>query len=364
MKHFDDIVREKAALETIDLPGGFNERQNYLIKNLIINSSISDKRIRFHGIRYKTAVAFIIILILGSVTVAADQLTGGDFFAQFYTNTANSDKANEYNYMDIEQLEDMSSSTIGTVIDTDVITIEVLGVVMSGNTADVMIKVTAKELDSVLYDNGVPPLMNYRFENVDTSLFRNSSEMMSERYYYSDDDKSLATNQLIILYSFISTDTFDDEVYTMELDQFGYYSKDVHYVCVYDEAWKFDIKFDAKADKYKEVFVNKPYAIDDLDINFNSIKITPLACVLSFESNIDDLNSNEHSIFSDEISELIINLKDGTKLDKENFTYTSTAAEVERGGEVLYVATLDFTVPINVDDVTSITVFGNEYTLE
>ena len=65
--------------------------------------------------------------------------------------------------MDLAVLDGMASGTAGTAVDTEELSIAVQGALISGNTAEIILRVTAKKLDSVLYDNGIETLNNYRF---------------------------------------------------------------------------------------------------------------------------------------------------------------------------------------------------------
>ncbi len=92
-------------------------------------------------------------------------------------------------------------------------------------------------------------------------------------------------------------------------------------------------------------------------MNIISIKISPFACVLNFEDDIEYTNDNFRE-FSDRIPDITIKLKDGTILDQKHF--------IDRCGAGMnqYYAVLDFNVPITVEDVESISLFGVEYAIE
>lgn len=367
---FDNMIKTKANSESILLPREFEERNDKLINELINSSNTPEGTTRLCGLRYKT-VAFILIvcLLLGGVTVAAHGLTGGGFFTRFFEDKANKDVKTDYSYMNTEQLGDMASSTVGTVIDTEELTVDVLGLIVSGNTANLMMEVTANELDSVLYDNGFETLKNYRFNGESTNQ-NNNIEFTSIRYFYNDEDKSLAPNQFKILFTFIASESFGEELYTMEFDKFGYFSSSADksvtdFVTIYDESWKFDFCFliDSNIDSRKMLFVNKPITIDDVDLIIESINITPLASTIRLKCNLyegysDEYYHNIYKKFSGGIDKITFRLADGFILDSVNFK-SSGSGEMDT-----LEANLIFKVPITVEDVVSITLYGGEYSTE
>ena len=161
--------------------------------------------------------------------------------------------------MNMEQLNGMASSTVGTVVDTDELTIDVMGVIVSGNTAEIMLRVTANQLDSVLYETGAETLENYRFHDDMLGSLFNDFEIGTIGYYYSDRDKSLAPNQFEILYTMIGSGDFKKGQYTIELKDFGYFdfSREDQFRPLYLGSWQFNIAFDPGSDTSKSVFINQ-----------------------------------------------------------------------------------------------------------
>ncbi len=358
MNSFDDVIREKAKSESINIPAGFIERNDKLMDDLVGSSKKKGKHMGYHTLKYKAAVIVLAILCLGGTTAAANELLGGDFFAKFFSDKVGDDTSNNSKYMDTEQIKDMESSTVGTVVDTDEISIDVMGVIVSGNTADVMIKVTAKKLDSVYYDNGLPMLSNYKLSGETMNSIYDDSDEASIGYYYSNEDKSLAENQFKVLYTFIGKDKFNGKEYDLHYKGLGYYDKDLKFVTIYDTDWHFNITFDAKSDHSKELFIDQAFHLSDINFKFEKVNITPLACSLKFTAATGGDSNHTFSEFGNDASNITVNLKDGTELNNKDFTYISSRIEDEYG------INLTFTAPINVDDVKSITVFGIEYSME
>ena len=357
---FDIMLRKKAKSEPIILPNGFEERNNNLIKSLILNNN---KPRYFKKYYLKLVVAtMILVFTMGSiVVVAAQYISGGEFFANFFNNIANNDINNSYKYMNTEQLNSLATSTIGTVIDTDEITVDVLGVIKSGNTASIMLKVTANQLDSVLYDNGIETLKNFRFNDNAIGSLPECTEQISYRFYYSDEDKSLESNQFKILYTFMGINNFDKKSYSLGFDKFGYFTKGngnlTDFVSIYDNKWNFDISFDTESNSYKTILVNKSITINNFNITVDVININPLACTISFRP--EEYSDLMYKKISGCVSDFKIILDDGKILDSSQFDYSSIGKSKEKELEAI----LKFIVPISVDDIDSIVLFDSKFNI-
>jgi|GEM_PF-998241 len=367
MDQFDDMIKAKAKMEPIVLPEGFEERNDNLIEGLEAHFAISKRTLRFPVIHIGSPAIAILIIIGLTCTVAATAytLSGGDFFKQFFAAKANSDTKNDYSYMNTGQLNDMASSTVGTVVDTDELTIDVMGVIVSGNTAEIMLRVTAKQLDSVLYDTGIEPLENYRFHDDTSGSLFNDFEMGSIGYYYSDKDKNLAPNQFEILYTLIGSGDFEKGQYTIELTDFGYFdfSREDQFMPLYSGSWQFNVAFDPTSDASKSIFVDKGIMVGDYGFTLGSVNITPLACTIRLSCNEDEAYLDEHikeifKAFSDGSKDCSLTLADGTTLSSWQFEATPS------GGAEGFTLILAFNGPITVDDVVSLSLFGTtEYSL-
>jgi hypothetical protein len=359
MDRIDEIIKAKAKMETIVLHEGFEERNDKLIKELGTRSVrfISKWPVRF-------AIAFSIIMLTGTAAAAAYTLSGGDFFKQFFADLANKDASN-YSYMNTEQLEDMASSTVGTVVDTDELTIDVMGVIISGNTVEIVLRVTANQLDSVIYETGIEPLENYRFhDDMSGSLFEDLG-VGSTGYRYSDKDKSLAPNQFKILYAIAGSGDFKKDQYTIKITDFGYFdfSREDQFQPLYSGSWQFNIAIDPKADTSKSIIADKEIMVSDYSFTLASINITPLACTLRLSCNEDKANINKHikeiyEAFSDRSQACSLTLADGTTLNNRQFE------AIPFGGADGFTLTLKFKGPVTVDNVVSLSLFGTDYSLK
>jgi hypothetical protein len=363
MNSYDDIIKKQAKMEPIILPEGFEERNDILINRLVADHIESSGR--FNIFHYKASpIVLLIVLLFACGSAAAYTLSGGDFFKQFFAEKANKDPKNNYGYMNTEQLKDMASSTVGTVVDTDELAIDVMGVLTSGNTAKIMLRITAKKLDSVLYETGIEPLENYRFHDECSIPFDNFL-IGSIGYIYSDKQKNLAPNQFEILFTLIGKESFGKGKYTMKLTDFGYFdfSRDDQFAPLYKRSWQFNIAFDSDSDLSKCIHVGEEAVFGNYSFTINSVNINPLACTISLKCNEDKAYIEKHmdeiyKAYSDECGKCSLTLKDGTTLSSGQFEVNPTGS-VE--GFLLF---LTFKGPVTVDDVVSLTMLGKDYSLK
>ena len=284
--------------------------------------------------------------------------------------------------MNTDQLKDMESSTVGRVVDTPELSVDVLGVIVSGNSVDVALKVTANKLDTVLYDTGTEALNNYcfRYDTLAASLSCDSGTqpdvadgmILGEiRHLYCDTDKSLAPNQFIMKYSFMYHKPLEKKTYTVQLVQFGYRKlgkplegsgNDVEFIPLYDHTWSFDIAIDPKDDTSKTVSLGQHIDFGGYDFTLDSAYLTPLTFALQMGTDLNyDKNDGRwqsvYDAFNKGMNDFSVNLKDGTKLggSYQGGTYQ---------GPSWFGLNMTFDVPITVDDVVSITLNGTEIPLQ
>ena len=266
--------------------------------------------------------------------------------------------------MNTKQLDNMASSTVGTVVDTEDITVDVKGVIVSGNTAEIMLRVTAKQLDTVLHETGAETLENYRFHDSTLGSLFADFNMGTVNYFYSDKDKSLAPNQFDILYTLIGNKNFNKDKYTIELKDFGYFdfSREDQFMPLYLGNWEFEIAFDPSSDSNKSFFFNKKLLIGDYSYTLDSVNITPLTCKIDLhcnenESYIDNNIGEIFQSFSDGCKDCSLILTDGTIISSGQFEATPS------GGAKGFTLILVFNGPITVEDVATLSLSGLQYPL-
>jgi hypothetical protein len=372
MDNFDKYLKFRAIADVRAVPAGFDARSNALLLSL----GTPTARVRhlkvISALRFAAAVALSLILLAGAAA-AAYTLSGGDYFRQLFQNAAGENGVNG-DYMNTEQLGDMASSTVGTVIDTDELSVDVLGVLVSGGTARFDIRVTAKKLDTVLYDTGIEPLMNYRFHD-DMSFFLLENGVKKDpgglfggsiQHIYGDEDERLAANQFIIRYSFVNEAPLKDKTYILTYKDFGYFDFDEpdQFKQLYEGEWPFTIVFDPADDTSRTVLLGQGLSAGKYEYTIDSVEITPLTCtvlITNAEAYYDGLDSRWQDVWNalyDKTGDFSVTLADGTLLDSSHYV-TSGAG----GGPPGYAISVSFNAPITVADVVSITIGGMDIPL-
>ncbi|MCQ4922057.1 hypothetical protein NE686_03085 [Tissierella carlieri] len=313
-----------------------------------------------------TATAVLVLIAILSTSALAVSLVGGDFFRQLFINQVKSTDS-VYDYMNVDQLRAIAGTTTGTVVDTDELKIEVMDVISSGNMAMVMLRVTAKELQSVIFDTGYETLMNYRFgSDTDGNLFKNM-EQISIRYYYSDDDPTLENNQFEILYTIINHQVFEAGTYTIELKDFGYYvSNGTSLVLepLHKGKWEFEVEL-ADGNEYSHaVLLRQPVTVEGYNIMLEDIRITPMSSTIVFSYNSKDDLSAVYNAFSSNMGNLGIILSDGTVLTEEDFSYVVMSGSDGAGHPIsAIVINLSFNLPISAESIREFSIFNETFSI-
>jgi hypothetical protein len=372
MMDFDSKFKKLSMAEPVAIPPAFEARNDALIAGLVTPAPRRRHR-RAAFILKSAAAAVLIIALLTGAAYAAYSLSGGEYFRQLFSRVAAGDAAVNYGYMNTDQLDVMSSSTVGRVVDTDELSVDVLGVIVSGNTAQFDVLVTAKKLDTVLYDTGIVQKMNYRFhEDWDIFLYEDGvkkdprGSAGSIQHIYSDKDKSLAPNQFIIRYTYISEEQLKGKTYIMTFKDFGYFDFDEpdQFVELYEGEWPFTIAFDPAGDTSKTVMPGRHLSAGEYSFTVDSVSITPLAITVKFSNDEEYYDMYDHrwsdvvTALSRKVSDLTVKLADGTVLDSTQFDINGPG-----GGEPGHELYVEFKVPISVDQVVSVTLGGVEIPL-
>lgn len=323
-------------------------------------SSVSRKRLSL------TATAVIVLVVILSTSVLAVSLMGGDFFRQMFINKAETTK-NAYDYMNVDQLRSIAGTTIGTVLDSDELKIEVMDIISSGNMAMVMLRVTAKELESVLFDIGYETLMNYRFgTDIDGSLFKNM-EQTSIRYYYSDDDQTLADNQFGMLYTIVNHNIFKAGAYSLKLEDFGYYVSNGTALVLeplYKGKWEFKVELSDGNQYSYTAILQKPFTVGGYNFTLEDIRITPMSSTIVFSYDSNDELSEVYNAFSTNVKNLGVILSDGNILTKDDFSYTISSGSDGRGNPIsAIIMNLEFNLPIRAESVRKFSIFNETFSI-
>ncbi len=362
MENFDELIRSQAISDRRLTPDKFDERNDRLLESL---KSMPLKKTLRPVIKICVAALAVSILLSGAA-IAAYTLSGGDYFRQLFQSRATEYPAEYYGYMDTDQLDGIASSTVGRVVDTDELAIDVLGVLVSGNTAEFDFKVTAKKLETVLYDTGIEPLMNYRFHDF-SSVFSWESGLKTGTvgHVYCDQDEMLAPNQFIIRYTLMSETPLKDQTYRVTYTDFGYFDFDEadQFSELYTGSWSFDIVFDPQNDTSQTIYVNHPMRFGGYSFTLESVTVTPLSCSCiinidtAYYDRLDDRWMEVYEALRDGTADFALNLSDGTVLDRADYYGGAD------GGALGYEINAVFNVPLNIGDVVSVTIGGSDVLL-
>lgn len=314
---------------------------------------------------FKICASICILLICsGGITAFAYHLTGGDFFRAFFAERINNNAEIEDSSVDLNQIDYMTSNTIGTVVDTDEITIDIMGVIVSKNTASIMLRVTANQLNSVLIEGDSGGLRHYRFEDNTFGNLFDDCKSITYQYFYSNEKDGLEENQLEILYTIIKNEDLQGKQYEIGLSKFGSYNNTNSYMktitAIYYDTWKFTIDFTSESDNNSTVYINKP--VIDHDIIINNFSITPLALTIDFTGTAlnEDVFRQEFAYLCDNIK-LEIHFRDGGLLKAKDFYDYSFRSSFDINK---YDITIIFNAPVNIQEVLSIRLFENNYMIQ
>ena len=320
-----------------------------------------------HAVLYLLIFAVLLLTAGCSGTETAAEApperAGAAAFKAYYTRKAETDTARDYSRMDLSVLDGMASGTAGTAVDTEELSVNLMGAVVSGNTAEILLRATAKKLDTVLYDNGLETLKNYRFGD-ETAMLGMIS--LGRQFYtidfvytYSDTDSSLASNQFDLYYRIITPGPFEQDVLTVPLTDFGCYSSYTTFETLYEGNWNIQIPLDAAADESRMISVGKELTAGDYRFTVESVQITPLACTVRTVCAEDEATTAGH------MAEIIdacaggrdaiaLMLADGTVLDGSRIDIGSSVTQ-EYPLEATWI--LSFFCPMDVKDIRSVSVF-------
>ena len=309
-----------------------------------------------HGGRLTAALLFAALILSlfagcaakpGSETPAAS--APADSIRQYYERRAAADTGHDYSRMSLEILDAMSTGTAAAV-DTDELRIELTGAVRSGESAEIVLRCTAKKLDTVLRDGGTPK--NYRFGDETAQLMMSGSfDTVSFVYTFSDEDNTLAPNQFDLHYWLVQYPSIPDSL-TLTLTNFGYY--DAQFTPVLEGSWTVDVTFNADEKSVRTADVQQEIAADGVSFLVERVQISPFACTVLVSPQGE--SGDAYPVFVNGMQECTLTLTDGTVLDSRSFH-----AEFSQQDD--FRCFLTFFAPIAAEDIASLTLFGIEVSL-
>ncbi len=309
------------------------------------------------------AVVAVAVLLAGSALAYA--FAGGEFFADIFAKKAEKNPA-EHTAMDVSQLSEIAGTTLGTAIDTDELRIDVVDIISTGSDAMVALRITAKQMDSVLYNNGIEPLKNYRFNSEDGNLFQNM-ESRTVGYIYSDMDTALADNQFYLLLTVRSLNGFENGPYNLVLDAFGYFDPDtavgggISITTVYEGPWTIKLDLSGDTEHSRIMYIGQSVDIGDYTYDIKDIYLTPFSCmvVISYEDATEDSQKRFTQIV-DAAEDIAVLSSGGTPIATGEIG-VSSGVDDNDWPDSSYHITFYFDVPINVEDIVSVHVFRVDY---
>ena len=319
-----------------------------------------------------TAIVFAAMGCSGTEKAAAEaapEKAAAAAFKQYYTYKAETDTDHDHSHMDLSVLNGIASSTAGTAVDTEELSIVVMGALVSGNTTEIILRVTAKKLDSVLYDNGSETLKNYRFGDEAAMLGSITLERqyleIGFAYSYCDTDPSLAANQFDLHYWIKTPSPLKKGTFSIPLTDFGYYSGG-RLVPLYKGTWTIDIAFDPAADSSRMLRPGTEITVSGCRFTIESIQITPLACTIRLACAEDEATTAEHmadiiNVCSGGRDALALILEDGTVLDS---SLISIGGIWSQEYPVYTIWVLSYNSPIAVESIAAVSLYGNDHSLK
>ena len=309
-----------------------------------------------HGGRLAAALLFaalILSLFTGCAAKAAPETpaaaASADSIRRYYERRAAADAEHDYSLMSLETLDAMSTGT-ATAVDTDELRIELTGAVRSGESAEIVLRCTAKKLDTVLRDGGTPK--NYRFGDETAQLMMSGSfDTVSFVYTFSDEDNTLAPNQFDLHYWLVQYPSIPDSL-TLTLTNFGYY--DAQFTPVLEGSWTVDVTFNADEKSVRTADVQQEIAADGVSFLVERVQISPFACTVLVSPQGE--SGDAYPVFVNGVQECTLTLTDGTVLDSRSFH-----AEFSQQDD--FRCFLTFFAPIAAEDIASLTLFGTEVSL-
>jgi len=314
--------------------------------------------------------------------------SGAEYFRRHYMQLCENSAEFDLAHMDLGQLETMASSTVGTVTDEEDLTFEVVGAVFSGNTAEIVLRVTAKNLETLWNDEGGRYYSNYQFSD-DTFMMGfttlgESWDVLAAQYYYCEPeemsvdyqtitysvDETLAPNQLMIHYWIVTPEPLAMDIFQIPLMDFGKYNKEGQFEVLYGGQWQVDIAVDPADEGNKQMIVNEEIKVNEYSFLVEDIQLTPLACTVHLTCQGDAVYIDEHAegiqqTIWDGRSTFGLRFSDGSSLSVDPMKVDANSCEdkyQQEGGSYYdeYHVLYQFDVPISVEDVESVELFEKE----
>lgn len=334
--------------------------------------------------RYAAAAAAILVLLSGTVGMAAYVLLGAENFSELFRRNARECRIADDAVMDLEQLKDMAVTATGIVYEDHAIRLEVDGLIKSGNMLSMLLKGTLKEMEQITVAGGPEDPHSYGF--LEQSIDLDTEYSSSSVCYYQEEDSRLGPNQFLYLITYTADTEFDRDAYTFTCQDFGYFPSDcmpeeteaeldpqadsasaVSSQCTAEEpvavcsgVWKFAVNMDQASDISVQREYHIPVDTGHGQTLLESIRLSPLGCCLylSCPAGMEDIDYFDH---------VKLLLKDGSYLDDSYYDMTlteSTISEEDTDGKkreakrIQVELQFEFHVPVDIQMVRAAELFG------
>ena len=328
----------------------------------------TEKRKQKKKLRFGFAAACLVLLLIGGATVTADQLTGTNFFYQFYLDRRREPPKSQV-YLAPEQYKEISSRSVGKVVDSDELKIEVLGAVATGNVGSVMLRFTVKNAENVLKEKGIYTEGRFGFNEESGGTLFQDAQGGSIGYHYIPLNGNSGEVQFEILYTVIGKEKMTGKQYSIELAGLAFHTQE-KIKGIYKKKWKIDIDFDKEVDYTKTILLDQDILLGNKYVTLTKIELTPYSCIFSFEKRTT--KDSDLDIVMEELekkSDKAIIYFPEASIDKKAFSYSISGGRADEFGnlepDVIYCkASLFFKEPIMVDNVKNIKFNGKRYYLK
>ncbi|MDY3282621.1 hypothetical protein [Dysosmobacter sp.] len=369
---FDDLLKEaliQAMEEDLrDLPEDsrpMSDRQRRRMEQLLADpdacraaaeeakAAAPGKRGKWRFLRFTAAAAAVALLATSAI---AYTVTGGAFFREMFLR-----RAGEEAYaacMDADQLLELGSKSVGTVVENENLRLELVDAVCSGNTAMVAVRVTAKQLESFSQESG--EYRNYGFLDVSDSISQGDEAFGAGwRYVFSDEDPTLADNECFLVLTITSRSEIPEGTYRVLLGDFGWETADSEEV-LYPGSWELPVHLSGENGASQTVELAAELPLNGYTYLLTEAVSTPLTLTMEFTCDSGDPDCPDGLLAA--LGSLELRLRDGTVLRGQDFTTLCSAAGTGERWNI--TVGLEFSVPLPAGAVQCLSLGGQTLELD
>jgi len=301
----------------------------------------------------RVVIAAAAAALLGGSALAYS-LTGGVFISRMF-DFFGQELGLDAGVADMSQLAKTDGAALGVILETDELRVELLDAVSGGYMSMTALRVTCKQLDTVLEkDENGEVLWCVMLGDVDGSITDNAT-VYGSSYQYTGDKLGieLASNQFCLIFNTNSTETIGAGIYTLELHNLVKNGQDTEETVLYTGDWTLNIPLEDGAKHAHTALVGEDYTISETEYLLERVQYSPLSMNLYFSSQTPAPAEFDFTDYS-------VTLKDGRVLDGP-WLFCGVGSGSDASGSRAQV-TLEFNAPLNVDQIASVQFCG--YSLE